>query len=55
MAMSKGYGTQTDGIKSRAAKASGNASKMYPKVGGGKNLNWKNPNAGGGKGAMNSK
>lgn len=57
MGMSKGYGgNKADGVKNKAAKATGNAPKQYPKVGGGTNLNWKTPNAGGGKGgAINKK
>lgn len=46
--MNSGAPAQTTGKK--LAKASGNAPKQYPKIGGGKGLNWKKPNASGGKG-----
>lgn len=37
-------------VGKKLAKASGNAPKQYPKVGGGMGLNWKKPNTAGGKG-----
>jgi len=56
MPMSKGYGNNVDGVKNRLGKAKGNAPKQYPKVASGTGLNWKKPNAGGGKGgAINAK
>lgn len=56
MKMSNGAGNNVDGVKNRLGVAKGNAPKQYPKVASGKGLNWKKPNAGGGKGgAINKK
>ena len=51
--MSKGYGAPAQTLGKKLGKASGAAPKQYPKVGGGKELNWKKPNTGGGKGMIN--